>query len=156
MHCSLMQSVHTPCSDGTCMSTVLLSHPCSFFMFYMQGFVGTCLARSSRCTFRASASHALQVLHVLGHCVCDPPSGRLHLPMHSHDLQEHCGGQRPGHAPAAVLHPAGRLCHCQALHPPLGCVVSHLAVTIICGIIICLHMLPWDNWSLYNVFSGSY
>ena len=87
------------------------------------GFAGTCLVRSSRCTL-PSASHASQVLHVLGHCVCDPPSGRLHFPMHSHDLQEHCGGQRPGHAPAAVLHPAGRLCHCQALHPPLGCVVS--------------------------------
>jgi len=31
----------------------------------------------------------LQVFHVLGHCVCDPPSGRLHLPLYSHDFQEH-------------------------------------------------------------------
>ena len=71
----------------------------------------------------------VQVLHVLGHCLCDAPSGRVHLPLHSRGLQEHCGGQRHGHAHASVLHPAGWLCHCQALHPPMGRLVSTLAVT---------------------------
>ena len=54
----------------------------------------------------------MQVLHVLGHCVCDAPSRSVHLPLYSYGVPEHCGGQWHGHAHAAVLHPAGWLCHC--------------------------------------------
>lgn len=126
------------------------------------------------CMSTVSLLHALQVLHVLGHCVCDPPSRRLHLPLHSYDFQEHCGGQWPGHAPAAVLYPAGWLCHCQALHPPMGCVVSiqpcchhhlwhyHLPryaalLHVLPQLVIALHtlLLLLDLWLDWQVLSQS-
>ena len=74
----------------------------------------------------------LQVLHVLGHRIFDPPDGSLYFPLHSHGVAQHCGGQWTGHVGAAVLHPAGWICHHQAVHPPLGRLVSPHHTIIFC------------------------
>ena len=75
-----------------------------------------------------------QVLHVLGHLFRDAPGWGDPLPVHSGGHAQHCAGQRGGHAHAAVHHPTGRLRHHQAIHPPLG----HL-VTPVCHPLSCLN-----------------
>ena len=87
---------------------------------------------------------ASQVLHVLGNHLRHSPSWGVSVPMHRSCDAQHCSGQWCGHAHAAVHNPAGRLCHHQAIHPPLGCLVRlHIPLT---------HVSPTCQCKFMHVF----